>query len=98
PFAITEPADTRGQSLKVDPLFRQFHPPCKGFVLGKKVEREFIGAGDISRVATQRDPAKGTFPFAEKRPDVFRDEPRNVESVLDASFFCLRPNVVPVIK
>ena len=84
--------------MKLDPLLRQFHPSRKGFVLGKKFERELVGAGDTGRIAAERDPAKRTFPFAEKRPDVFRDEPRNVESVLDASFFCLRPNVVPVIK
>ncbi len=80
-LAIAEPADTRGQSLKMDSLLRQFHPARENCVLGKHLERELIGARDVGGIATQRDPTKRSFPFAKERSDIFRNEAGNIECV-----------------
>src|SRR6266852_8071723 len=92
-LAIAKPADASGQSLKVNPFFCQLHPARENFVFRKEFERKLVGARDVLRITAQRDPAKRTFPFAKKRPDVLRNKPRNVESIFDAGFFRLGANV-----
>src|SRR6266404_3751724 len=97
-LAITEPADARGQPLKLDPLFRQFHPARKRLVFRKQVECEPIGARDVFRVATQCNPAERATSFAKERPNVFWNETGNIKCVLDARFLRLSANVVSIIK
>src|SRR5437867_1814674 len=97
-FAIAEPADARRQTLKMDSFSCQFHPTPEGLVLWKNFERKFVCPRDVLRIAAQRHPAKWTFPFAEQRPDIFRNEPGNIKGVFDTGFFRLRADVVPVIE
>src|SRR2546421_8992991 len=97
-FAEPEPANTSGQSLEMDSLFRELHPAGERFVLWKHVEREAVGARDVFGIAAKRNPSEWTAPFAEKRPDVFRHETGDIERVLDAGLFRLGPNVVPVVE
>src|SRR5689334_17027820 len=97
-FTVAKPADTRRQTLEMDPLLRQLHPAGEDLILREKLERELVGARDVVRITAQSNPAEGTFPFAEERPDVFRDETGNVEGVLAAGFPGLSANVVTVIE
>src|SRR5438477_5861043 len=85
-LTVTEPANACRQSLKMDPLFREFHPARERFVFRKQFESEFVCARNIFRLSTQRDPAKRAAAFAEKRTNVFGNETGNVERVLDAGF------------
>ena len=97
-FAVTEPANPRGQSLKMDPLFREFHPAHERFVFGKQFECELVCARDVLRLSAQCHPTKRAAPFAKKGANVFRNETGNVERVFDTSLLRLRANVIPVIK
>src|SRR6266480_99723 len=97
-LAITEPADARGQPLKLDSLFRKFHPAGKSLIFRKQVERELIGARDVFGIAAQCNPAERAAPFAKERPNVFWNKPGNIECVLDAGLFRLSANIVSVIK
>ena len=97
-LAITKPADARGQSLKLNAFFRQFHPARQCLVLRKQFECELIGPRDVLRIAAQRHPTERTFPFAKKRTDVFRNEPGNVERIFNTGLLRLGANVVPVIE
>src|ERR1700719_4864386 len=78
-FSVPEPANARGQTLKMDPLFRELHPPHKRLVFGKQFERELVGAHDVVRLSAQRHPTKRAAPFAKKGANVFRNETGNVE-------------------
>src|SRR5438067_8111041 len=97
-LAITEPADARGQRLKLDPLFRQFHPARMRLILRKKVERKPIGARDVSGVAAKCNPAERAAPFAKERPNVFWNETGDIKCVLDTGSLRLSANVVSVIE
>src|SRR5437016_5246648 len=94
----TEPANPRGQSLKLNAFARELHPTRQCFVLRKYFERQFVGARDIVWIAAQRDPAKRATAFAKQRTNVFGNEPWNVERVLDARLLRLSANVVSVIE
>src|SRR4029077_3603956 len=82
-FAVTEPANARGQTLKMDPLFRELHPAHKRLVFGKQFEGELVGARDVVRLSAQCHPTKRAAPFAKKGANVFRNETGNIECVLN---------------
>src|SRR3954466_10797116 len=84
PFTVAEPANPRGQALKMNSVARELHPARQSFVLREKIECQFIGARDVGGIAAGRDPAKRPFSFAEKRADVFGHESGNIESLFDA--------------
>src|SRR5882724_11644961 len=80
-FAVTEPADSRRQTLELHPVTRQTQPAIQRLVFRKKFEREIVGFANVIRIARECDPAKRPFAFAKKRTDVFRDKAGNLESV-----------------
>src|SRR5713101_4507259 len=86
-LAVTEPANPRGQSLKLNPFAGELYPA-----------RKLIGARDIFGVAAQCDPAKWPAPFAKKRTNIFGNKPGYVERILYAGLFRLRADIVPVIE
>src|SRR2546428_174538 len=88
-FAITEPANARGQPLKLNALACEPHPARERLVFRKQLQSETIGARDVRRVPAQGHPPEWAAAFAKKRPNVFRNESRNIERVLDACFFRL---------
>src|SRR5712691_3714001 len=92
-LAIAEPANPRGQTLKLNSLLREFHPAGQNFVFWKQFERQPIGARNICGGPAERDPAERSLSFAKERTDVLRDKPGNIERIFAAGFFCLRPNV-----
>ena len=97
-LAITEPANPRRQSLKVNSFSCELHPARERLVSRKQFEREPVGARDIFGIAAQRDPSKWPATFTKQRTNVFGNKPGNIECILDASLFRLRANVVSVIK
>src|SRR5438046_9451879 len=78
-LAVTEPADARGQPLKLDSLFREFHPAGKSLIFRKQVECEPIGARDVFGIAAQCNPAERAAPFAKQRPNVFWNKPGKIK-------------------
>src|SRR5438094_8982950 len=88
-LAITKPADARGQPLKLDLLFRKFHPARKSLIFRKQVECEPIGARDVFGIAAQCNPAERAAPFAKQRPNVFWNKPGNIKCVLDTGLLRL---------
>src|SRR5689334_23440128 len=97
-FAVTEPADARRQSLKVNAIARQTQPAIQRAIVGKQLEREVVSLANVFRVARQRDPAKRSLAFAEQRANVLRHETRNLECIFATSVESLLANVVAVIK
>ena len=63
-FAVTEPANSRGQSLKLNPLLSELHPARQRLVFRKQFEREFVCARDVAGITAQRHPAKRAAPLA----------------------------------
>ena len=80
-FAVAEPADARGQSLKLHAFAREPEPAVERRVFGEEFEREVVRAANVRRVARQSHPAKRPFAFAKKRADVFGHEAGNLEGV-----------------
>ena len=64
-FAIAEPADPRGQPLKVDLSFRQIHPPAENPVIREQLAGQPVGGADVFGVARQRHPAERPLTLAE---------------------------------
>src|SRR5579862_1187650 len=97
-LTITQPADSRRQSLKFHPLLRQLDPAREDFVVWKHFQHELIRAMDIRRLSRKRRPAKRPAPFAEERPNICRNEAGEIVSVLNALLISKRPNVIAVIE
>src|SRR5687768_12800487 len=76
PFALTQPADARRQSLKVHLLPCHRDPPAEVRILRKQLERQLVGAMDVRWITGERDPAEWPLPFAEQRANVLGHEPR----------------------
>src|SRR5437588_735483 len=89
PIAHAKPADPGGESLELHPLPRQPDPVDEVRILREQLENDFVRAKEILRIAGEGDPAERPLAFAEQGTDVLRDEPRNVESILDAGIFRL---------
>src|ERR1044071_4183770 len=97
-LALSEPADARGQSLKLDALARERDPLAQLSVLRKELQHQLVGPVEVLRVAGQRDPPEGTLAFAEQRPDVLRNETGNPERVLHSGVARDRADVVAVVE
>src|SRR3979411_1791714 len=69
-FAVTQPADARRQSLKLNTVARETKPAIQSPIVGAKFKGEIVSLVNIRRVTRQRDPTKRTFAFAKKRPDI----------------------------
>src|SRR5450432_3800975 len=80
--AVTEPANARGQTLKLNPLPGEFHPTRERLVFREQLDRQAIGPRNVGGIATERDPTERSLPFAEERPDIFWHEPGNIERLL----------------
>jgi hypothetical protein len=97
-LAVSEPADARGQPLKLNAIARKRQPAIQGLVFGKEFEREVVCLAYVFGVARKRDPAEWSFALAEERADVFRDKARNLEGVNAARIECLLAYIVAVIE
>src|SRR5665647_1724424 len=65
--ALAEPADARGEPLKVHLLARERDPPRELRVVREELENQLVGAVEILGIAGERDPAKWSLPLAEQR-------------------------------
>src|SRR5690242_6089290 len=81
-FAVTEPADARGQTLEMDAIAGKPQPAIERAIVGKHLEREIVSLANVLRIAGKRDPAERPFAFTKQRPNVFGHEAGNVERVL----------------
>src|SRR6185369_16159464 len=97
-LAVTEPADTRRQSLEVNAIARQPQPEIQRAIVRKHLEGEIVGLANVSRIARQRNPAKRSFAFAEKRANVLGHETRYLKRILATRIKRLLANVVAVIE
>src|SRR5208282_2920388 len=66
-LAISQPADTRRQSLKLDALASQFNPAAQAAILGKKFEHKIVSDGNVRSLARKRRPPERPAPFAKQR-------------------------------
>src|SRR6202030_4268133 len=59
---------------------------------------EVVRAPDVVRISGECDPAEGSLPLAEQRPDVLRHESRNVERVRQTGIVRNSADVVAVVE
>src|SRR5262249_53194140 len=97
-FAITEPANSRRQSLECNAIGCETNPARKTFVFWKRFQDGAIGAMNIFWIAGQCDPAKWSLPFTEQRADVGNYETWKIKCIRHAVLVRLSAKVVPVIK
>src|SRR6202040_1823389 len=98
PFPISQPANARRQSLKLDSLSRQINPTPKNSIVWKQLQHQFVGNRDIGRLPRERRPAKRAATFAKQRTDIFRHETRKVVCVLYSVLKSEGPNIVAVVE
>ena len=97
-LALAEPADPGRQPLERDALLRAADPLVQLVVVGEQVEHGTVGGGDVLGVPRERGPAERPLALAEQRPDVGRDEPREVEGPLAAALPGLVADRVAVVE
>src|SRR5438874_5649916 len=97
-LAVAQPANPRGQALKLDSLARELHPARERLVLGKQFESEFVGSRNVLWVTAQCDPAKWTAPLAKQRTNVLGNKTRHIKCIRHAGFFGLSADVVSIIE
>src|SRR6266567_3875648 len=84
-LAIAEPADPRGQALKLNPLTRQVNPTAKNLILGKEFEHQIVRPMNVRRFARERHPTERAPAFAKQRSNIRGNKSRKVVSVLDSA-------------
>src|SRR5579864_8070216 len=83
-LTITQPADSRRESLKFHPFLRELDPARKNFIVWKHLQHQLIRAMNIRSLARKRRPAKRPASFAEERPNICRHKSGEVVCILDA--------------
>src|SRR5881394_2625276 len=78
-FTVSEPADARRQSLKLDALLRHTNPAMQRRIIREKLEDRFVGHEQIVRIARQHRPAERALSFAEKRTNEERHKAADFE-------------------
>src|ERR1051326_1242507 len=85
-FTLSQPADTRRQSLEGTFLLRQFEPALQRLIVRKHIGNDLISDGNIMRVAAECGPAEGTFAFAKKRTNIGRHKAGEIKCILQSFF------------
>src|SRR5512136_2363448 len=98
PLPVAEPANARGQPLKVYFLSRHLDPPAEAFIPGEHFEHQVVGHRYIRRVSGKRHPSEGSAPLAKKRPDIGGDKSGEIERVRNARFERLPADIVSIIE
>src|SRR5271166_1189430 len=97
-LAVAEPADARGESLKLDALAGEVDPAAEDAVVREHLQDQIVGGVDVGGIAGERRPAKRAAAFAEERPNVGGHEAREIVGVLHAMLKSEGANVVPVVE
>src|SRR5260370_40976708 len=97
-FAVAEPADARRQALDLLFLARRGDPAHQGGVGGELLEHGAVGDSDVLGVTRERHPSERALAFAEKGPDVCRDEARKLERARAPAQLSLRAQAVAVVE
>src|SRR5205085_11141601 len=74
PFSLSQPANAGRQALECDFFSGQSQPTLQRFILRKEFCDNFIGYANIIWITAQCCPAKRTFAFTKKRPDISRNK------------------------
>ena len=70
----------------------------QAFVIGEEFKDGSIRAGDVLWITGEGNPAKGSFAFTKKWPDVSRNEPREFKGPAIATLARFITNGISVIK
>src|SRR3954468_14813952 len=89
-LAVSEPADPRRQSLKLDALARQIDPAVENAVLWEQLQHQIVGHGNIGGIAGKRRPTERPASLPTKRTNICRNKPGKI-----VAFFrpCWKANV-----
>src|SRR5581483_4867752 len=98
PLSISQPADSRWQTLKLHMFLCQRDPSPQMLVLGKHFQYQLVRSRDVRWLTGKRRPAEWPLALAKERPDIRRHEPREIVRVLHALFERACPDVVAVIE
>ena len=97
-FAVAQPADARRQPLKLDSFAGEIDPAPQNAILGKQLQHQLIGHGNIGGFPGQRHPAKRPAARAEQRADIGGHKSRNVIGGFYSTPESKGPDIVAVVK
>src|SRR5262245_14017335 len=98
PVTVPKPTDARRQTLELHAFLRELDPATQIRIVRNVVEHDLVGRLDVRRIAGERDPTERTLADTEQRPNVRRDEARDLERSLRAGLDGTGSNVVSVIE
>src|ERR671911_1420348 len=98
PFACSEPADARGETLEMDLLAGLRDPTCQPLVVRKKLQDRIVRRRYIRLLARERGPPERPLALAEQRPDVRGHEPRVTVGPFEAAESGLPAQRVAVVE
>jgi hypothetical protein len=97
-FAVAQPADTCGQTLKLHFVACHADPAVQVFIIREKGLYRRIRAVDIFRITRQRYPTEGSLALTKQRANVGRNKSRIVKRLLYASVKSPLTQVVAIVK
>ncbi len=87
-LAVSQPTNTRWQTLERNALFGQAHPLVQAIVIGEFLEHCFVGCCNVFRVSRKRNPTEWPATFTEQRTNVCRQETWVVECAVVTTKLC----------
>ena len=97
-LTLSQPANPRRQSLKLNLLLSQSNPTLQTLVLGEQFQNLIVGHLDIMRIATQRHPSERTFALTKQRTNISRYKTRKIEGIFQPLFQSPTAQIVTIIK
>src|SRR5258708_11114872 len=97
-LAVAQPADSRRQTLKLDPLAREINPATQNLILRKEFEYQVVGDVNVRRLTRERHPAKRPPAFAEQPTNVSRHKSPEIVCILHPSLKRKGADIVTVVK
>src|SRR3954464_15607473 len=97
-LAVTQPAYTCRQTLKLDLFLRHRQPASKMVVVRKKIHDRVVSFVNVLAIARQCDPAKRPFALAKKRTNIRGYETRIIERIRNAVVEGSLSEIIAVIE
>src|SRR6266568_2003687 len=97
-LTIAQPADTRGQALKMYLLPGQLNPAFQRLIVREQLQNGFVGAINVFGIAGEGNPTEGAFAATEKGTNIGGDKARVVQRMLLASRQSLSTQIVAIVK
>src|ERR1700730_4209808 len=98
PLAVSQPANTRRQSLKLYAFLRKLYPTTEMLVVREHLQYQLIGARNVGGFTRQCCPPERAFAFAEQGTNIGGHKTREIVSVFEPLFVGEGADIVSIVE